>query len=290
MTHDDREWTIQQTASLAGTTSRTLRHYGELGLLAPSRVGPNGYRYYDAAGLLRLQRILLLRQLGLGLPAIAEVLANADDPGSTLGAHLEWLRSERQRLDTQIAAVQQTLEGIQKGEPLMADTMFDGFDHTAHEREVTERWGAPAYARSDAWWRGMPDAERRAFVAEGRATAADFAALRSQGADAAGAAARALAARHVAWLARALGAPAPAAAAAGGAGGGAGVVLGAGGGAEAGAGAFSGQGGITPEYLVGLGDLYVSDERFGRTYDRHGAGTATYVRDALRAYAADLSA
>ncbi|WP_233188930.1 TipAS antibiotic-recognition domain-containing protein [Subtercola sp. Z020] len=264
ITNDDREWTIQQTAALARTTSRTLRHYDELGLLVPSRVGANGYRYYDAAALLRLQRILLLRQLGLGLPAIAGVLANAGDPASTLGTHLEWLRSERQRLDTQIAAVQQTLDGIQKEEPLMADTMFDGFDHTQHEREVIERWGPSAYAHSDSWWRGLTDAEQHAFTAEGRATAADFAALRAAGADAAGAAAQALAARHVAWLARALG------------------------GAAAGGGAPVGSGGITAEYLVGLGDLYASDERFGRTYDRHGAGTAASVRDALRAYAATL--
>ena len=62
----DREWSIQQIAKLAGTTSRTLRHYDEIGLLKPSRVGSNGYRYYDGAALLQLQRILLLRELGLG--------------------------------------------------------------------------------------------------------------------------------------------------------------------------------------------------------------------------------
>ena len=68
------EWSIQQIAKLAGTTSRTLRHYDDIGLLAPSSVGGNGYRYYDQAALVRLQRILLLRELGLGLPQIAEVL------------------------------------------------------------------------------------------------------------------------------------------------------------------------------------------------------------------------
>ena len=58
-------------ARSAGTTSRTLRHYGAVGLLEPSRIGGNGYRYYDEEALVRLQRIL---ELGLGLPAIAEVL------------------------------------------------------------------------------------------------------------------------------------------------------------------------------------------------------------------------
>lgn len=57
------EWSIQEIARTAGTTSRTLRHYGQLGLLPPSRVGRNGYRYYDQHSLVRLQRILLLREL-----------------------------------------------------------------------------------------------------------------------------------------------------------------------------------------------------------------------------------
>ncbi|MGI5055026.1 MerR family transcriptional regulator, partial [Streptomyces sp. JAC18] len=53
------EWSIQEIARRAGTTGRTLRHYGDVGLLEPSRKGANGYRYYDQEALVRLQRILL---------------------------------------------------------------------------------------------------------------------------------------------------------------------------------------------------------------------------------------
>ena len=60
------DWSVQQIATLAGTTSRTLRHYDDVGLLKPSRTGNNGYRYYGQDALVRLQRILLLRDLGLG--------------------------------------------------------------------------------------------------------------------------------------------------------------------------------------------------------------------------------
>jgi DNA-binding transcriptional MerR regulator len=38
------DWSIQDVARLAHTTSRTLRHYDDIGLLVPSRVGGNGYR------------------------------------------------------------------------------------------------------------------------------------------------------------------------------------------------------------------------------------------------------
>ena len=86
------EWSIQQIAKLAGTTSRTLRHYGDIGLLSPSSIGRNGYRYYDQAALVRLQRILLLRDLGLGLPQIADVLER------------ERLRGARPRGPSRVAA------------------------------------------------------------------------------------------------------------------------------------------------------------------------------------------
>ena len=52
------DWSIQEVARLAGTTSRTLRHYDAVGLLPPSRVAANGYRHYDADALVRLQRCL----------------------------------------------------------------------------------------------------------------------------------------------------------------------------------------------------------------------------------------
>lgn len=66
MSVNEQEWSIEELAKAAGTTSRTLRHYGQTGLLTPSRTGANGMRYYDAGALVRLQRILLLRELGLG--------------------------------------------------------------------------------------------------------------------------------------------------------------------------------------------------------------------------------
>ena len=102
------DWSIQEIARLAGTTSRTLRHYDDIGLLPPARIGANGYRYYDRDALVRLQRILLLRDLGLGLPAIARVLDDQRDAAPALRDHLRWLRVERERLARQIASVEST--------------------------------------------------------------------------------------------------------------------------------------------------------------------------------------
>lgn len=251
-----RDWSIQEIARLAGTTSRTLRHYGDIGLLAPSRTGFNGYRYYDQAALVRLQRILLLKDLGLGLPAIAEVLENETDAPRALAGHLAWLKQEQERLKRQVRAVEatiDTLEGAQRrkgGEQLMARDMLDGFDHTRYKSEVEERWGAEAYAKSDAWWRSKSAEEKARFAGQHADIARDYAAAREAGADAASARVQAIVERHVDWLNLS---------------------------AELTGGV------INRERLLGYGDMYVADPRFAANYG--GLDGAEYVRDAFCAYA-----
>ncbi|WP_371870236.1 MerR family transcriptional regulator [Kocuria dechangensis] len=77
--------------------SRTLRHYGQIALLPPSRTGSGGVRYYDGDALLRLQRILLLRRLGLSLAVIADVLDGEQEVTDALRTHLALLEQERDR-------------------------------------------------------------------------------------------------------------------------------------------------------------------------------------------------
>lgn len=53
----------------------TLRYYANLGLLVPAQVDPQtGYRYYSATQLPRLNRILVLQDLGFSLEQITQVL------------------------------------------------------------------------------------------------------------------------------------------------------------------------------------------------------------------------
>ncbi|WP_029145003.1 MerR family transcriptional regulator [Microbacterium luticocti] len=246
------EWSIQQVARLAGTTSRTLRHYDDIGLLPPTRIAPNGYRHYDETALVRLQRILLLRELGLGLPQIADVLARQRSEVDALTAHLGLLRQEQQRLQRQIAAVSSTIDALKGGDSPMAENMFDGFDHTQYEDEVTERWGADAYAQSDRWWRGMTAAEREAWQQRVAQLQADWQDAAARGIRPDAPEAQQLAARHVAWLRGIPGTPAGT------------------------------PGGDLVGYLLGLGEMYVADPRFAAAYG--GVEGATFVRDALRSY------
>src|SRR5215216_5465156 len=66
--------TVKQLSKLAGVTPRTLHHYDQIGLLKPSRVGDNGYRYYGEESLLRLQQILFYRELGIPLEDIKKIM------------------------------------------------------------------------------------------------------------------------------------------------------------------------------------------------------------------------
>lgn len=66
---------IGLVARLAQVSVRTLRHYDDLGLLKPSRVDPvTGYRQYTPEQVLRLHRILVLRDLGVPLAQIGGLL------------------------------------------------------------------------------------------------------------------------------------------------------------------------------------------------------------------------
>lgn len=244
------EASIQEVARLTGTTSRTLRHYDAIGLLAPSRVGDNGYRWYDERTLVRLQRILLLRDLGLGLAEIGRVLDREHDEAAALRHHLDWLRQEQRRLARQAASVRRTIDAREKGEGLMAEDMLDGFDHTRYEEEVEQRWGKKAYADSDRWWTSMDDEGRATFTAAAQELSDAWRRGAAEGLDPAGPEAQALAERHVGWLAGIPGTPG------------------------------YGEGGPTNDYLLGLADMYVADERFAATYG--GTQDATFVRDAIR--------
>lgn len=240
-------WTIQEVTRSTGLTSRTLRHYDRIGLLPPSATGPNGYRQYDESALTRLQRILVLRQLGVPLRSIAAVLAGESDDLEALRELRTRLREEVGRLDRQLRSIERTIKKKEGGENLMAEEMFDGFDHTQYRHEVEERWGAEAYRRGDQWWRELGDQGQQAFRAEEAAIRAGLTAAHEAGLDPASAEVQDWVRRHHEWVAAAWGANAP-----------------------------------SGEAYLGLGDMYVADPRFAKHYG--GPEGAEYLRAAMRVY------
>lgn len=141
-------WSIAEVARMARVSSRALRHYDELGLVPPAYVGGNGYRYYEREQLLRLQEVLLLRELGLGLATIAEVLSGRRDRVEALRGHEARLRAERDRLDRLVATVARTVAHLEEEIAVTAPELFDGFRDRSAEAEdaLGARFGPDARA------------------------------------------------------------------------------------------------------------------------------------------------
>ncbi|RLV01322.1 MerR family transcriptional regulator [Streptomyces griseocarneus] len=156
-------WSIADVARMSGVTSRTLRHYDEIGLLPPAWIGSNGHRYYGEAELLRLQQILLMRELDLGLREIRAVLESRMDRTAVLREHRGRLLAERNRLETLVRTVDRTIAELEEGKDNsdMAkinrpENLFEGFEAARTEAEldaeVQERW-------PQAWEQSRPAVE-----------------------------------------------------------------------------------------------------------------------------------
>ena len=151
-----RTYLVKEVAALSGVTVRALHHYDELGLLSPNARTAAGYRLYSDDDLLRLQQILIGRELGLSLEAIRRSL---DDPSfdrrAALIAQRAELAARAERAEDMVRAIDAALAALEEAED-KEDTnvgtkvdlkkIFDGFDPEKYEDEAKQRWG-----NTDAW-------------------------------------------------------------------------------------------------------------------------------------------
>lgn len=104
-------------SKLSRISIRMLRHYDEIGLLAPESIDPiTGYRYYREAQLSEAQRIVSLREMGFGLSSIA-ALVQSEDPGlmeQALKAQRRELMLQMHQLQTQLRLLDTALIRLRK--------------------------------------------------------------------------------------------------------------------------------------------------------------------------------
>ena len=155
-------YSITEVARATGLTSRALRHYDAIGLLRPAWTSESGRRHYEDSELLRLQEILLLRQLGLSLDAIHHVLARRDDEEriEVLERHRRQLKGERERLERLITTVGKTIDSLRKGTEMAPEELFDGLIQNPYEDEARQKWGDEAVDASNAKLRELGRADR----------------------------------------------------------------------------------------------------------------------------------
>lgn len=170
-------YTIKKLADLAGVTVRTLHHYDEIGLLKPSSVGSNGYRYYGEAALYRLQQILFYRELQVPLAEIKRMVGKPDfDVLAALASHRTALQAEAERIDKLIRTIDITTQHL-KGKVSMSDRqLFSGFSEEEQEKmaaEAEQQWG-DSVRTSNARWKQYPPEKKARIMDEGNALYRDM--------------------------------------------------------------------------------------------------------------------
>lgn len=253
-----RRYQVKEVARIAGVSVRALHHYDEIGLLAPSGRTEAGYRLYRDEDLLRLQQILIGRELGMPLE---EIRRSLDDPSFDRRAALEKQRqvvatraqhaaAMLRAIDAALAAL--TNEGGKTMREMSTDeitALFNGFNPSQYEKEARERWGeTDAYKESARRTSKYTKADWEQYKAESHAIMTDAAQLFRSGASAEGDEAMAIAERHRLSIDRWF---YPCA----------------------------------PEMHAGLAAMYEADARFAANIDKYAPGLTAWWAGAIRANA-----
>jgi DNA-binding transcriptional MerR regulator len=244
-------FTVNQLATLANVSVRTLHYYDKVGLLKPGIRSEANYRYYGEAELLRLQQILFYKELGLPLAQIAEIL---DDPGfdtlKALQSHKKELQKRRDRAGELLRTVDKTINHL-KSKTMKTDDMYKGFSKEqaeAYEKEAKERWGEAIVEESKQRVKTMGREGLEKLKQEGEDISKALSELMHLGPS--DPQVQALVKRHYTMTNQ----------------------------------YYT----VTPKIYSGLGEMYVNDERFTVNYDKHKKGLAIFLRDAMKVYCETL--
>jgi MerR family transcriptional regulator, activator of bmr gene len=106
----EKYFSIGEISKLSNLSVQTLRHYDKLGLLKPSLVKDNGYRYYSLEQFYKLDYIIFYRKLGVSLSEIKEIISNKINIEDSLGL----LQNQENEIDRQIKELQKQRNLIRK--------------------------------------------------------------------------------------------------------------------------------------------------------------------------------
>jgi MerR family transcriptional regulator, thiopeptide resistance regulator len=171
MVYTDRMFTVKQLSKMAGVTPRTLHYYDEIGLLEPSRIGDNGYRYYGEEATLHLQQILFYRELDMSLEDIKQILGRHDfDVVKALESHREQLLKRISHLERMVNTVDDTILHV-KGEKLMSQKqLFEPFNEeqqAEYQKEAERIYDPEVVKASNQKWKRYSAAEKQRISDEG---------------------------------------------------------------------------------------------------------------------------
>ena len=250
------EYTVNKLASLSGVSAQTLRYYDEIGLLSPERSSENDYRIYKDEQVDLLQQILFYRELGVGLDEIKSIVSSPEfDREAALENHLTSLKEKRDQLELLIKNVSRTI-GTIKGETFMNDKeKFEGFKNKLIEEneekyggEIRKKYGDESVDGMYSRIKGMTNDEWQRTEALRKEIDEALRAAVANG-DPAGELAQKTCALHKQWICM-----------------------------------MWKDGAYTKQAHMGLGEMYVADERFKAYYDRVADGAAEFLNAALKIF------
>ncbi|MDG1784139.1 MAG: MerR family DNA-binding transcriptional regulator [Porticoccaceae bacterium] len=111
------EYSISDLCKEFDITTRTIRHYEDLGLLSPSRRGQS--RVYTPSDRTRLRLILRGKRLGLSLEDSRQII-DMYEPGKTninqLNTLIDAIRVQRTKLNQQLDDISKLLKDLNDAE------------------------------------------------------------------------------------------------------------------------------------------------------------------------------
>lgn len=139
--------TVKEVSDITGISVRTLQYYDEIGLLKPTKVNEQGYRFYDDNALDTLQQILFFKELDFPLKDIKAIMENPNyDRLEAFKRQKALLTGKRDRLNSLLELLTQ----LTNGEDVMNFQAFDlssyleAVDHFAktHPEDILTYWGS----------------------------------------------------------------------------------------------------------------------------------------------------
>ncbi len=158
---------IGELSRLSGLSVKTIRYYSDVGLVPEADRTRSNYRRYDHGSLVRLEYVRTLRELGLDIATIRQVLDQGADLGAVAAAHAEAIGAQIRILRLRRAALRALAD--REPSPAELERMTRIAQATADERHrIVQQF-------FDTIFSGVPDTpESAAFAARMRSVTADL--------------------------------------------------------------------------------------------------------------------
>jgi len=149
-----KTFTVKKLAEISGVSVRTLHYYDQIGLLRPTIRTEKKYRLYGNDELLRLQQILFFREMGFSLKDIIDILDEPEyDLVEALMQHKSALLNRRKRISTLLKTIDTTINNLKKGKVMKnPNELYKGFPEeigTTYKKEAVEKYGKETVEQSE---------------------------------------------------------------------------------------------------------------------------------------------